>query len=142
LERLLEGEEDGGTAHVAAMGEDVFGLEKGVSWQAFLDGFEDVTAAAVADQGAFFERLFLGEGKDGVCGEIRDVAVELVAEVAVAVDEADFFAVLGKMEGVEMAEVFVVGADLFAVEQEGGSTVSEEAKADEHARVVIEVEGG
>jgi hypothetical protein len=69
-----------------------------------LNGVDDISPAGMSDDpprriGTHFIKL-----RDGLCGEIGDFAVELVFEASTGIDEADFFPVLGLVDGSEILE--------------------------------------
>jgi len=141
-EGAIEGEEDGGAAHVAVVAESfATGLERMWSDDRF-EGVEDIAPAGVRDDARDGARAASGpKFTDGGGGKFGDGTVEEVAEFAVTLLEAEFVALGGDVKRVEIegAESVRIVGWLCAPDGTGGA-VGEEAGADEDAGIVVEVE--
>lgn len=71
----------------------------------------------------------------------RDSAVELVFQAAPCIDEPDFFAVLGLVDGAEILKTELATL-VFASPDRSRSPVTEQAETDENSRLVIQEKSG
>ena len=146
LERFVESDENAGAAHVAAGAEDVFGFCQGVTWQDVAESEDDIAASGMGDDTGLrrharreigIVELFHRGG-----GEAGDTAVELIAEAAAGVHEANLFAVLRLVERAKAVRAPVGGGVfLFSAPECGARTVAEKTKAHQHTKIVVHVEG-
>ena len=65
----------------------------------------------------------------------------MVFEAAVGIDKADFFPVLGLVDGSKILETQLT-ALVFRFPDGGGGSIAKKAEADEDAGLVVEVKGG
>ena len=79
--------------------------------------------------------------RDGLGGKLGNFPVELVFEASTGIDEADFFAVFGLVDGSKILET-QLAALVFRFPDGGGGSIAKKAEADEDAGLVVEVKGG
>ena len=128
-------------ADVAVSSQDFAGGIQPVRGTDSFDGLDHITAASVRDEALRRARSHSEKLGDRIGCEFRNLAVELVFKTATNIDEADFLAVLGLVDGAEVLES-ELPALRFAPPDGGSSSVSEETEADEHAGLVVEVKSG
>lgn len=73
--------------------------------------------------------------------EFWDLAVKLIFEASAGINKTDFFSVFRFVQGLEVVKS-ELAALIFSAPDCGGRAVAEQAKADKHARFVVEVESG
>lgn len=146
VQRLLQCKQDGRAAHIAVAAKGFAGGGEVVSRKFCRDGVDHILAARVRNDATDRVRVrgldrALVEVGDCLGGEGGDRRFEQVAEFAVTVFKPNFIPIGGIVKRIEIeaAELSGLGRSF---PNGGGGPVAEEARADEHAEVVIEVEGG
>ena len=138
---VLERCKDAGAADVAVLAKDFAGFIKFVGRNRLLNGLDHIAATRVRDEAVGFDGTHSEEGTDGFSGEGRDIAVELIFEAPAGIHEADFFPMLGFMEGVEVLKTELPSL-VFPFPDGGGCPIAKEAEADQHAGLVIQIKSG
>jgi len=135
----LQGDEDARTTDIAVATKNVTRVGEEISWEFFLDGFNDIPATGVRDEAFWIAtagRVKLG---NGIRGQRGNGSVKLVFEASTLIHEADFFSVFGFVEGLESRKPELIILVFRAPESSRGA-ISEKAKADEDAGIVVDVE--
>lgn len=112
-----------------------------MKWQHAFDCFDHVAAAGMGEDligigGALFVKLGDSGGRDA-----GDGAVELVLQLAGGIDEADFLAFFGLVDGGEIFRKPIAGISLAGPDR-GRCAIAENAEADEDTGIVIDVKRG
>lgn len=139
LECGLQGDEDARTTDIAVATKNVSRV--GEDLQDFsLDGFNDIPAAGVRDEAFGIATTGRVKFGNGIRGQRGNGSVKLVFEASPFIDEADFLAVFGLVEGMESLKTRVDHPDFRTPESSSG-TITKKAEADENAGIVADVEG-
>lgn len=139
---FFERKEHGRAAHVTVVAEDAGAGGKRLWGDDRRDGVEHIATAGMSnDPGNGTRSAVRPEAPDGVCGERADGAVEEIAELAVALLEAEFVAVGGDQECIKLERAQGGRAGRSAPNR-GRGVVAEEARADDDAGIVVEAKRG
>ena len=138
---MLQRGEDAWATYVPVLAQDFSSFSELVGGDGALDGFYDISSAGVGDQMVWLNGPHVKESCNRVGREFRDIAVELVFEPTTRVDEADFFPVLGFMEGLKIMKTQLL-ALVCAFPNGSGRSIAKKAEADKHAGFVIQIKSG
>ena len=137
FERLGEGEENRGAAHVAAFGQDRSRFYQGAI-KVFFDLFDDIAAPGVRENTIGFGLSLLVEFFHRDSCETRHCFRQLILELSARIDEADFFAVFRLVNRGEVVRLPFCRRGVIGPDRSGGA-VTEKAKGDEYAGVIVGV---
>ena len=140
-ESSLKREENAGATYVAVVGENVAGLGEVAVGELSFKRQDDIASAGMGKDLIGIGRAFIKEVSHCFRREFGDAAVEFVAEVAVVVDEANFFTFAGVVQGVEVVSAPASGVVGSGFPDACACAVAEEAKTDEDAGIVGTEEG-
>lgn len=140
LECGLQGDEDARTTDIAVATKNVSRVGEGICRDFSLDGFNDIPAAGVRDEAFGIATTGRVKFGNGIRGQRGNGSVKLVFEASPFIDEADFLAVFGLVEGMESRKPELIIL-IFRAPESGSGTITKKAEADENAGIVADVEG-
>ena len=138
---MLQSSENARAADVAVLAKNLACGAQLVRGDRALDCIDHIASTSVGDELIRRARPHFKKLGDRCGCKGGDFAVELVFEPTTGIDEADFLPVLGFVDGAEILEAELPALVLTFPDGSGGS-VAKEAKADKHARLVVQVKSG
>ncbi len=140
IQAILQRQQHRRAAEIAVSPESAAGFVQLIGWKSGFQCIDHVLAAGVCDD---LIRVDASTGKklvDGLGCNLWHLAGKLIAKFATGVHEADFFPLRRDVEGAKIRGLPLLPAGSLPPEGCTGA-VAKETGADQHTRIVIEIEG-